>query len=299
MPVSHYNLSTAALRGRTPEITGYIYFVDGTNGTSNGDGKLHTPVDSIENAFNISGLSAGDAIVCLPGHTETVTAAAGIDADVAGVYVLGLGSGASRPTITFSTATTADMDIDAASITFDNFIFTLTGIDAVAAAIDVNSTDFTLKNSRIIMASATTQAVVAIDINGGSANACDNARIIDCEFTGTTDAGANQAIELGEVADNIQIIGCNVFGDYANACIHNPTGKVLTNLLIKDCILMNAQTGDHSIELISACTGNLVRNYYNNNMTQATGVDPGACKSFQCYHSDAVDTSGILAPVET
>lgn len=30
-----------------------------------------------------------------------------------------------------------------------------------------------------------------------------------------------------------------------------------------------------------------------------TGVDPGSCFSFECYHCDAVDVSGILAPVVT
>lgn len=31
----------------------------------------------------------------------------------------------------------------------------------------------------------------------------------------------------------------------------------------------------------------------------ATGVDPGSCFSFECYHCDAIDVSGILCPVVT
>jgi hypothetical protein len=87
----------------------------------------------------------------LPGHSESVTAAAGIDADIAGVHVLGLGEGSGRPTFTVSTATTADIDIDAANITFENMIFDLTGIDAVAGGIDVNAAGFTLKKSEVVL----------------------------------------------------------------------------------------------------------------------------------------------------
>mgnify|MGYP006139353905 CR=1 FL=1 len=51
-------------------------------------------------------LNKGDVIVVMPGHAETVSGAAGINCDVAGVSIVGLGRGAARPTITMSAATT-------------------------------------------------------------------------------------------------------------------------------------------------------------------------------------------------
>ena len=112
-------------------------------------------------------------------------------------------------------------------------------------------------------------------------------------------AGASNCIGLDEVAANVEIGHCEFWGDFADAPIHNPTGSILTQLYIHDCVIENTQTGDHSIELVSACTGVLARNLYKNDMTQATGVDPGSCHSFENYHCDAVDVSGILAPVAT
>lgn len=298
MPKNPYNLTPQVLKGSLPVAVGDVIFVDSGDGNVNGDGSSLRPFSTIEAAFNKSGLSDTDTIVVMPGHTEDVAGAAGINADVAGVTVLGLGTGSKRPTVTFS-ATASTVAVAATSITFDNLIFDLTGIDAVVIGIDVNSDNFTMRNCRVIMADSTGQSVTGVDINGGSANTCDNTTIENCEFLGSADAGADEAIELGEVADNVQIKGCTVTGDYANACIHNITGKVMTNLVIRDCILKNDQTGDHSIELVSACTGFLIGNYYHNDMTQATGADTGSCHSFECYHCDVIDKSGIISPAVT
>lgn len=74
---------------------------------------------------------------------------------------------------------------------------------------------------------------------------------------------------------------------------------MLTNLAVEDCFLENTQTGDHAIELVSACTGRLVRNLYKSDMTQATAADPGSCFSYECYHDDVIDTSAIVSPAVT
>ena len=79
------------------------------------------------------------------GHTETVTAAAGLALDVAGITIIGLGNGSNRPTVNFTTAVGADMDVDAANITISNFLFT-GGIDALTGIIDVNAADFSMIN---------------------------------------------------------------------------------------------------------------------------------------------------------
>src|SRR5690242_16589182 len=62
----------------------------------------------------------GDIIWCLRGHTETISIAAGIDVNVAGVSVICEGYGDDRPTFTFSGATTATWLIEAASFRLAN-----------------------------------------------------------------------------------------------------------------------------------------------------------------------------------
>ncbi len=276
--------------------TGNIYFVhSGTGSDSNTGENPNDPLATIDAAINKCTANQGDRIYVMPGHAETVSGAAGIDADVAGIAIIGLGEGADRPTLTLS-AVASTVEIGAASVRLENLVLQATADTTIM--LDINGADAVVKGCEFRSTSGK-EFVTAIDINGGSANACDRTRIVGCTITSALAAGASQGIELGEVADKVLIEGCDIVGDFANACIHNPTGKVLTNLRVSECVLDNQQTGDHSIELVSACTGVLSRNLYKNDMTQATGCDPGSCFSFECYHCDAINVSGILCPVAT
>lgn len=279
------------------EHPGSIFFVHSGTGTdAAGYGRNpDAPVATIDYAIGLCAASKGDVIFVLPGHAETVSGAAGINCDVAGVKIIGLGWGAQRPTITMS-AVASTIAIAAAGITLRNLLILSTA--ACTIVIDVNSTDADIDGCEFRRTSGTVP-VVWIDVNGGAANACDRTRIRNCVLDTGTNVGATGFVELGEVANGVEIRGCKVFGDFGDACIHNPTGKILTNLVIADCELTNLQTGDHSIELVSACTGNLIRNLYHTDMTQQTGADPGSCFSFECYQDDVIDTSAILTPVVT
>lgn len=142
MPKNPYNLTPQTLKGRLPDVTGDVIFVDSNDGNSGADGSSLRPFDSIESAFNKSGLSYGDTIVAMPGHAETVSAAGGITADVAGVRVIGLGEGAKRPTITFSD-TAATIAVSSASITFEGIIV-VPSVDSVVSPFVVSAADVTI-----------------------------------------------------------------------------------------------------------------------------------------------------------
>jgi hypothetical protein len=273
---------------------GKVYWVDSGAGSNTNKGTFDRPFATIDYAIGRCAANNGDIIMVKPGHAETVSAAAGIDCDVAGITIIGLGNGEDRPTITFDTATTADMDIDAANITIQNLLFKV-GVDSLAAMIDVNADDFTLIDCEY-RENTSYQALTLVDINGGAANACDRAKIIRFKATQVT-PGGNQAIELGEVADEVEIVDCVIDGDWANGGIHNPTGKVLTNLLIKDNIVANRQTGDHAIELVSACTGFAVDNRLYGD-TLGTIFDPGSLKCLGNMEINAVDKPGIPSPLD-
>ena len=278
-------------------LLGNVFFVHSSGSATTGPNTPEDPIASIDTAVGLCTANNNDVIVVLPGHAETVSGAAGIALDVAGITVVGLGRGAARPTITMS-AVGSTVTMAAASITIYNLLFISTA--ACTIVLDINAADCWVDTCEFRYSSGTAP-VVWIDINGGAANACDRTKITSClintltNTSGSTGAG----IELGEVADDVQIRGTVIIGDWGDASIHNPTGKVLTDLTIADCELTNYQTGDHSIELVSACTGNLIRNMYHNNMTQATGSDPGSCFTFECYHDDVIDTSAIVSPAVT
>lgn len=284
---------------RAPEtVTGNVYYVDSTTGTSTGPGfSPETAFATIDQAISACTANNGDVVFVMPGHTETVSGAAGIDFDIAGVKVVGLGRGAHRPTITMS-AVASTIHMDANDSWLENVLVKVEHDCTIV--IDIDKTDCMVKDVEFRARTAATarEWVTCIDVAGAAANACDRTKIVGCIFNSPT-AGADNCIGLDEVADGVVIAGCHFWADCNDAPIHNPTGKVLTRLTIANCFIANLQTGDHSIELVSACTGALVENYYHNNMTQATGVDPGSCFSFECYHDDAVDTSAILCPAVT
>jgi hypothetical protein len=57
------------------------------------------------------------------GHAETISSASILALNVAGVAIVGLGSGSSRPTLTFTTTTAANIPITAADMSIQNFLF--------------------------------------------------------------------------------------------------------------------------------------------------------------------------------
>jgi hypothetical protein len=274
-----------------PPTTGSYFFVHSGTGNAGNVGKdPSSPLAKIDQAINKCTANKGDVIVCMPGHAETVAAAGSIDADIAGITIVGLGNGTNRPKISFTLAT-SDIDIDAANITIDNFYLDMCDtITSVAQAFDVNAANFTLRNCEVLMSvgSVIALSVVVTDANAHNMT-LDNVRIL------SPVAGAEEGIKIVGAHNGLVIRDCVVNGDFSVAPIHNPTGNVATNILISDCFLKNDQAGDFALELVSACTGALVRNYYHTNAL-ATAVDPGSCFSYECYTCHAVDKNGLLTP---
>jgi hypothetical protein len=287
-----------AVLGITKPHAGNVFFVDSghaaaVDSTTNGLGQGTAPTlpfATIDFAIGACTANNGDVIYVMPGHAETLTAASAIDVDVAGVSIIGLGNGAARPTITMNHVD-ATVELAAANCLLKNILFKVTADSTIV--LDVNAADCTIEDCEFRYGTGK-EWVTCIDVNGGAANACDRTKIIGCVFQSPV-AGAANCIGLDEVADMVLIERCVFRGDFSDAAIHNPTGKVLTRLCIKDCDIENTQTGDHAVELVSACTGTLIRNFYSTNAL-ATAVDPGACFSFECYACHQADKNGVLTP---
>src|SRR5512137_1571558 len=83
--------------------TGDIWWVDSVYGSNINDGTFEHPKASIAYLYDNAIVGAGDIVICKPGHVETVTAAAGLDLDVASTCIVFLGQGSNRAYITFTT----------------------------------------------------------------------------------------------------------------------------------------------------------------------------------------------------
>lgn len=87
---------------------------------------------TIDAAIGYCTANRGDVILVAPGHTETVTNGS-IACDVAGVSIIGLGSGSMKPVLLFN-ATNSKINVTAADCTFQNFRFEA-GISDVVTAV--------------------------------------------------------------------------------------------------------------------------------------------------------------------
>lgn len=207
--MSQVSFGEVQLGKNLPPTTGKVFFVHSGTGSNNNKGvRPDKPLSTIDYAVGLCTANKGDMIVVLPGHTETVIAAAGLDLDVAGIHILGIGVGRARPKINFTTATTADMDVDAANIRVENIFFDMTSVDALAAGIDVNAAGFELINCEVELADASGQCVAGLVYD----DAADRLTVRGCFFHGAGDTTALIAID-GAGADNVVIEG-NKFDGY-------------------------------------------------------------------------------------
>lgn len=297
MPMSHYPngfKSGVSVRGM-PVLNSYggnVFWVD-SGSSLTGDGTHVRPFATIEAAFNDAKLTAnnGDIIMVKAGHTETISAAAGIDADVAGVSVIGLGNGSNRPTITFDTAATTDIDIDAANITFENLIFSANFAD-IAAAIDVNAANFTLRGCHF--QATATDMNFAICVQDAAAVASNGLTIDGCTAL-LLDAADTHFVNLAGTPDGVVIRDNVLYGAWTTMAIGG--AGVVTRATITGNYVYNIAAGaDLCISMAATATGILSDNRCTGGHA-SQGIVPGDLGSLENYYEQCTsDLSGVIEP---
>lgn len=228
---------------------GQVFWVDSGTGSNGNRGTYDRPFATIDYAVGRCTANKGDIIMVKPGHTETVTAAAGLDLDVAGIALVGLGAGSNRPTVNFTTATTADMDVDAANITMVNFLFT-GGVDALAGPIDVNAADFSLVSCEWRDVTGQATDVIIADANA------DRLLVDNYFHNGAAAAGANSAIALIGM-DNPVVRNFKIVGNFAVSAVDCRTTAVV-DLDIYDGYIWTKNAADLCIkDTVTGSTGKI------------------------------------------
>lgn len=276
---------------------GNVFIVDSgdpAGGDVSGYGTAEHPFATIDYAVGKCTASNGDVIHVLPGHAETVSAAAGLDLDVAGITIVFHGEGNARGSITFGTAVGADMDVDAADITLINPRF-VAGIDALTGPIDVNAARFKMIGATWQDATSinTTDCVVA------DANA-DDLYIEDFEFV-DGDAAGTQKQSFIQIAaatrPTLKNIKCT--GDFATGIIENGTAWV--DAYLDDLVLDNANASPTVCILLQATSSGWCRNSSLRVASGSTGFTAANDMQFDnvgVIGTDA-DTTGTGALVST
>lgn len=285
----------AALRFADLPVAGSIFFVSSVTGAAAGGYTPDAPAATITQALALCTADKGDVIYLLPGHAETITAAAGIAIAKAGVSIIGIGTGTLQPKITFSTAATADLDVDAANVTLENIHFTANFAD-ITAAIDVNAAFCTIRGCRFSETAVNMNALIWI--LGGAANASGGLRVENCEAHDADAANTHfislPGTDIGDVIRNNLL-----YGDWGTAAIG--AAGVVVNIQIHSNRIYNAATdNDSCINIVSTGTGYISENYVTSGAAQANGITAAACGKCQNFQGvNAEDLSALLDPILT
>jgi len=243
------------VRGSVRGLThGANFFVDSVNGSASGDGlSWGTALTTIAAALALCAANNGDVIHLAPGHNEGFGDAQ-LDLDVAGVRIVGHGSGSAVPRIDFDHAN-ASINVQANGITIEN-IRLLPSVTAVLVAIDVEAgvTDTTIRNVTSLPGedgAGVDEFANTIDIKAG----CTRTTVEGCNFTQhASAAGVVACVKLTGASDLVTIRDCSMWtaGAALVAPINGDT-TLSTRLLIERCVLVtDAEPG---IELLTGTTG--------------------------------------------
>jgi hypothetical protein len=244
-------------------ITGNVFFVhSGTGADTGSSGKQkETPFKTIDYAIGKCTADKGDVIYVMPGHADTISAAAGILLDVAGVSIIGLGRGLARPIITMNTAATATFSVTAANCLIRNIIFNANFAD-IATAIIVSGKDCTIENCLF--------KEHAVDMNffncirtGAVANGADGLAVIRNERI-SVDAAALAFVSILENTDRLKVIG-----NFDNQASAADVGHFITMVAF---VCLGAQIIGNILNLTGDNNAQTVAVFMTGSSTTSTGV---------------------------
>ena len=254
---------------------------------------------TIDAAIGACTANAGDVIIVAPGHTEAVTATS-LNADVAGITIIGLGTGSLKPTLTFG-ATDSAVNVTAANIKFKNLRIQAGIGDVVTAFLHATAAQNTVYEDIEFYATSTFNFINCYTL--GAANISDGCRW-ERNYLRTADAG--------QLALCVTSAAHNDLKFYDNYVVHAATAAGLltagsANLLGLDVKGNFVQTGqtDGSVGVLvittsTASSGRIVDNDMKTADAAANVAIPIASKVYAARNYIAgADEVGTVVAVGT
>jgi hypothetical protein len=286
--IEDMNLNDPAALGSSSAL----WYVD--DGGSGGDGKSwETALTTIQAAETLA--SAGDVILVGRSHNENILGAGDITVDVAGLSIIGMGQGFDRALIDFDD-NTAVITIDAPGCLIENLAFRPGAtVVAIGVRVEDEALGTIIRNCAFVDGEGADEEFVdCITVD----SLASDLLVEGCTYgnINQTAGDTNTFVNLDEatIAD-ATVRACAVYGDFAEACIWG-AAAVPTNILIKDNVLANTNSGDMAIEFAGAATGVISGNHLYTDAF-ATMLDPGSAICVENYGSAAINEQAIRIPV--
>ena len=275
---------------------------------SGNEGTYTKPFATIDYAIGNCVASRGDIIAVMPGYTQTITLATQLVMDVAGIAIVGLGSGSLRPTLTFG-AVAGNIPITAANMCVTNILHVNNFADITSnytATGTAAPTNLAIENCEFRDTSNILNSLTTLSGNA-TANSLDGLSYCRNRVWSLGTTAATYSITLLEDADRVTI-NDNVT---VHAILNDKPGliectsKNLTNLQLDRNIGFRPNTSSTNGSFVgspgTSCTGMCQGNRFSQRDTAGAAEwikansDLGFAENFS--HEDYVaDTSAKLWP---
>ncbi len=266
----------------------------GIGGSDSNQGTFLKPFATIDYAIGRCTAGRGDIIFIKPGHAESLTTSGFIAADIAGVAFVGLGSGASQPTLSFTVAT-ATLAITGANTSWNNIKFVSAAADGAWITLGAAADGASFDGCVFTDTSTTLNFLNFITLT----SACDNVSFKDCFFCGKS-ASNDSFILMSTAHDRFYFSNCHMQSDIAQTSVVGliKTTGAVTNCWIKDSLFRSNIDGAIFIDFDSAsCSGAISNCYFSSiNTAGATseGIDFSGGHCFECYVAGEPNTFGLV-----
>jgi hypothetical protein len=287
-----------------PVSFGQYLFVDATNGSDSNRGTKKAPFASIDYAIGKCDSGAGDVIVAAPWHAENISAAGALACDVAGVNIIGLGSGTFRPTLTLNTAATSSITVSAANVCWNNVRFMANFADLNQVFTLTTAKGFSLDNCAFKATATNMNFLYIVDTNATTDDAA-NMSITNCKWFDVDTANLT-FVKMDGTNSDVKFCGNLLNPGILNnkpTIMEIATGKVVTNL---DCgwnkiFRLNTDTASGGILITTDGSTNSgwIYNNYIMQLDTAAEVLVTASSGFSFFENktaSVVTTSGYILP---
>lgn len=301
--VSSFGIPIYGAQTNSAPLVGPVYFVDTVNGVDAGPGTgPSNPWQTL--TYALQQASAGSTIFLMAGSTFTVSNASAYAVSTAGISIVGMGTGSTRPTFTLDTATTATIAVSAANVTFRNCIFTANFADIVSFFTLTTAANFTLDGNYFKATGANLNCLNVVDTSTTD-NAADGLTL-----TGNTwiepDTATLQMVKADADIDRLTVTGNRVQLGVKNntpALLALATGKDATNMAMgyNNVFRLNTDTATGAILATtdtSANSGMIYGNFVQHADTagELLITANAGWGTFQNFASGVVGASGYLLP---
>lgn len=281
--------------------------VGGIGGSDGNPGTFQKPFSTIDYAVGQCTAGRGDVIMVMPGYTQTITTAAQLVLDVAGVSIIGLGVGSSRPTLTFGAAA-ANIPITAANVSVKNILH-VANFAAVVSAYTATGTstptDFCIEDCAFRDTSSILNFITCVTGNA-TANSMDGFIFANNRVTGLGTTAATTAVKMA-AAQTRQTYKGNfltypALNDTATLAAFGANNQ--TALLMDGNNVVRPSTSTTGGSLFSggstASSGYVINNYSwhldnSGGLLAPTGTALGFQNNY-CMITGAADKSGLINP---